>query len=264
MELGPPNRPPTRPATKAPGAREEKAHREVPDVVVAASGNLGLVYFNAMEVRMTIEDIETHQPGLVDALANHPGIGLLLLRSATHGAIAVGRNGINYLDEERVEGSDPVAPFGPHAGTSLVREDRMEHAPDILAISLLDPEFDEVAAFEELIGSHGGLGGMQTQPILLHPSDWILDGEIVGAPAVTASFGRGSSTGHRLGPADGASAQASAAADESLAEDIGRRGPPGRVRRRRSSRCRWSASGCRVPRSPARAPRRPCRGRTRR
>ncbi len=228
VELGPPNRPPNGPATKAPGAREEKAHREVPDIVVAASGNLGLVYFNAMDGRMTIEDLEAHEPGLVDALANHPGIGLLLLRSAAHGAIAVGRNGINYLDENRVEGDDPVAPFGAHAGTSLVREDRMEHAPDILVISLLDPEFDEVAAFEELIGSHGGLGGMQTQPILLHPSDWALDEEIVGAPAVYRQLRRWiESTGHRLGPADGASARASAAADESLSEgqDVG--GHPG-------------------------------------
>lgn len=225
VELGPPTRPATRhatrPATRAAGAREERPHREVPDVVVAASGNLGLVYFNAVEGRMTIEEIETHQPGLVDALANHPGIGLLLLRSATHGAIAVGRDGINYLDEGRVEGDDPVAPFGPHAVTSLLREDRMEHAPDILAISLLDPEFNEVAAFEELIGSHGGLGGMQTQPILLHPSDWILDGEIVGAPAVYRQLRRWiESTGHRLGPADGASAAASVAAASVAAASV--------------------------------------------
>ena len=29
---------------------------------------------------------------------------------------------------------------------------------------------DEVAAFEELVGSHGGLGGLQTQPFLLYPA----------------------------------------------------------------------------------------------
>jgi hypothetical protein len=41
-----------------------------------------------------------------------------------------------------------------------------------------------VAAFEELIGSHGGLGGPQTQPIIMYPAEWELDEEIVGAPAV--------------------------------------------------------------------------------
>ena len=53
-----------------------------------------------------------------------------------------------------------------------------------MAISLLDTATDEVAAFEELIGSHGGLGGTQTQPFILHPSDWPIDEPIVGAEAV--------------------------------------------------------------------------------
>ena len=78
--------------------------------MVVASGNLGLVSFTAMDERMTVEDIEASYPGLVDALANHPGIGLLMLRSAAHGAIAVGRDGINYLDEDRVEGESTRSP----------------------------------------------------------------------------------------------------------------------------------------------------------
>ena len=48
----------------------------------------------------------------------------------------------------------------------------MEHAPDLLLISQYDPELGEVAAFEELVGSHGGLGGPQTEPFILHPTDW--------------------------------------------------------------------------------------------
>jgi hypothetical protein len=57
--------------------------------------------------------------------------------------------------------------------------------PDILLNSQLDPATDEVAAFEELVGSHGGLGGPQTHAFLLHPSDWLANGpRLVGAPAV--------------------------------------------------------------------------------
>jgi hypothetical protein len=37
---------------------------------------------------------------------------------------------------------------------------------------MLDPSTDEVAAFEELIGSHGGLGGWQTQASLVYPATW--------------------------------------------------------------------------------------------
>ena len=61
----------------------------------------------------------------------------------------------------------------------------MQHAPDLLLISQYDPELGEVAAFEELIGSHGGLGGFQTRPFILHPSDWVLDEDVpLGAPAI--------------------------------------------------------------------------------
>ena len=48
-----------------------------------------------------------------------------------------------------------------------------------------DPVNDEVAAFEEQVGSHGGLGGPQTHPFLLYPSE-LSDppDEIFGSPAV--------------------------------------------------------------------------------
>jgi hypothetical protein len=107
-----------------------------------------------------------------------------MVRSATRGAVAVGPQGVHYLDEGAVEGEDPVAQFGEHAITGLRRVDGMEHCGDIVAISMLDPETDEVAAFEELIGSHGGLGGHQTQPFILHPADWPIDEPIIGAEAV--------------------------------------------------------------------------------
>ena len=67
----------------------------------------------------------------------------------------------------------------------------MEHAADLLLISQYDPELGEVAAFEELIGSHGGLGGAQTKPFILHPADWTLDEELpIGAPAIYRNIRR--------------------------------------------------------------------------
>ena len=56
---------------------------------------------------------------------------------------------------------------------------------DIAVVSHFDPETQEIAAFEELIGAHGGLGGAQTRPFLLYPTDWELDlGPLMGAPMV--------------------------------------------------------------------------------
>ena len=35
--------------------------------------------------------------------------------------------------------------------------------------SFYDPDLDEGCAFEELICFHGGIGGPQTRPFILHP-----------------------------------------------------------------------------------------------
>ena len=98
--------------------------------------------------------------------------------------MVIGRSGINFLDEDRIEGDDPVAQYGGRSREALIRLDTIDHTPDVSVISLFDKDFEEVAAFEELIGSHGGLGGIQTMPFLLHPAEWDLDEDLVGAPAV--------------------------------------------------------------------------------
>jgi len=50
-------------------------------------------------------------------------------------------------------------------------------------------EKQEVAAFEELIGSHGGLGSCQSKPFILYPSEWGWNEEkVVGAEKVYKLF----------------------------------------------------------------------------
>ena len=171
------------------GGPQAKASTERPDLIAMASGNLGLIYFPRLPGRVTLETLAATYPGLIDGLVAHPGVGALLIRSQTHGAIVVGPSGINFLDEARIEGVDPVAQYGGLARASLIRLDTLEHSPDVSVFSLYDPDFDEVAAFEELIGSHGGLGGAQAQPLLLYPSEWTVDEELVGAPAPACNLG---------------------------------------------------------------------------
>jgi hypothetical protein len=155
------------------------------DVVVLGSGNLGLVYLMEERRRLTLEEIEARHPQLIPALREHPHVGWLLVRSLQHGAVALGARGVHYLAEGRVEGEDPLLPFSPHAPQHLLRTDGFEHVADIMVGSFYDPELDEGCAFEELISFHGGIGGFQTRPFILHPSHLeVPPGPIVGAASV--------------------------------------------------------------------------------
>ena len=71
--------------------------------------------------------------------------------------------------------------------------------------SFYDPTLDEGCAFEELISFHGGLGGPQTRPFILHPPHLPLPDEpIVGAAAVHDAAARLAAGSGRTGPRSGA------------------------------------------------------------
>ena len=92
------------------------------------------------------------------------------MRSAEQGAVVLGARGARYLADGRVEGDDPLAPFSPTAPQHLLRTDGFAHVADIMVGSFYDPDLDEGCAFEELICFHGGIGGQQTRPFILHPA----------------------------------------------------------------------------------------------
>ena len=173
--------------SEATGTKAKRPKNDVSDrdVVVLGSGNLGLVYLMEERRRLTMEEIDERHPQLLPALRAHPHVGWLLVRSSEHGAVALGANGVHYLAEGRVEGEDPLAPFSRHAPQHLIRTDGFEHVADIMVGSFYDPELGEGCAFEELISFHGGIGGLQTRPFILHPAH--LDapaGPIIGAASV--------------------------------------------------------------------------------
>jgi uncharacterized membrane protein YvlD (DUF360 family) len=157
------------------------------DVVVLASGNLGLVYLLEEPRRLTLEELEERHPALLPALRDHPHIGFVLVRSSAQGPVVLGARGTHNLADGQVLGDDPLADFSPNAARHLARTDGFAHAPDILVNSFYDPQLDEGCAFEELISFHGGLGGTQTRPFVLHPASLpVPDEPIVGAASVHA------------------------------------------------------------------------------
>jgi uncharacterized membrane protein YvlD (DUF360 family) len=174
---------------EATGAKPKKSKKDVSDrfVVVLGSGNLGLISLMEEPHRLTLEEIDARHPRLIPALRAHPHVGWLLVRSEQRGAVALGSSGAHYLDEGRVEGDDPLAAFSPNAPRHLLRTDGFPHVADIMVGSFYDPALEEGCAFEELISFHGGLGGPQTEPFILHPVELPLPDEaIVGAEQVHA------------------------------------------------------------------------------
>ncbi len=156
-----------------------------PDLVVASSGSLAHVYFTGVPGQMTSDAIEMRHPGLIGTLARHPGIGVVVGRSPEGHALVLGENGRSDLVAPQLDGRDPLADYGPRAAEALRRLAAFPNAGDLILLGAVDRVTDEVTAFEELVGSHGGLGGRQMEPFILCPTDLQLaDHPPVGAPAL--------------------------------------------------------------------------------
>jgi uncharacterized membrane protein YvlD (DUF360 family) len=110
------------------GGTKQDEDAPPPEVVVMASGCLGLVFF-------------PHRPGRVS-----------------------------------------LEPYGPNAARHVRRPDGFAHCGDIMVNSTYWDETDEVAAFEGLVGSHGGTGGEQSFPFALVPSEFAFPDEPVVGP----------------------------------------------------------------------------------
>jgi len=173
------------------------------EIVVLASGNLGLASFAHLPGRATLQAIDDRYPGLVAGLVAHEGVGFVMVRDAHDGDLVIGAGGTHRLRDGEIIGDDPLAPFGPNAARHLARTGSFSNCPDLLINSFYDAESDEGAAFEELIGFHGGLGGAQSRPFILAPTVFEdPDEPIVGAAAVHELFSRWLASVQPSGSAD--------------------------------------------------------------
>jgi uncharacterized membrane protein YvlD (DUF360 family) len=154
------------------------------ELIVLGSGNLGLIYLTQWKQRLSYEEIVMLFPDLIPGLVKHSGIGFVLVNSITNGGMAISEDGIYYLNTDEIVGKNPLEGFGKNAAMHLKRQNSFENMPDILVNSFYDEDLDEVCAFEELIGSHGGLGGNQTKPFIIYPSEWENPGDLIGAESV--------------------------------------------------------------------------------
>jgi uncharacterized membrane protein YvlD (DUF360 family) len=137
-------------------------------VSVLGSGNLGLLYVHS-GVRLTLDDLQERWPSLVPGLCAHEGIGFVAGLDTAGVPWVLGEKGRVRLDTGVVIGQDPLKPYGDHSAEMLRRALLMPEAPDLYINSRVTDITLDIAAFEPLVGAHGGLGGWQDRAVLLTP-----------------------------------------------------------------------------------------------
>ncbi|MCB0046769.1 MAG: phage holin family protein [Caldilineaceae bacterium] len=167
-------------AAGAQANRAEVSADDLASVTAYGSGNAAQVYFDLFPRKIKLSELETAYPGMVQAVVQHEGIGLVLGYEDDGTVVVMGKGGRRNLHTGEVIGDDPVAPYARASGAGaasiekrvwqLKRVMEFPHAGDLWVISTLY-EDGTVAALEELVGNHGGLGGEQTDAFVLHPPD---------------------------------------------------------------------------------------------
>ena len=165
----------------APASEDDEVAKEK-KAIVLLSGCSGLVFFTDASERMSYEKIQDTYPELLPGLVNHPGIGFVLVKSEENGPMVFGKGGIHYLEDGVIDGVDPLEPYGPNAVRHLKRQNGFPNCPDILLNTAYNPQTQELPGFEDQVSHHGGLGGPQCHPFVLHPASLPVGDE----PIVTA------------------------------------------------------------------------------
>jgi uncharacterized membrane protein YvlD (DUF360 family) len=163
----------------AQSAAESEEAGTAPDsaaqVIAFGSGNLAQVYFDLYPRKITLSELRSAYPGMVDALVNHEAIGIVAGYADDGAPVVLGKDGRRNLHTGEVTGADPLAPYGDVdlRAWQVRRVMDFPHAGDLMVNSSVFPD-GTVAALEELIGNHGGMGGEQTDAFLFHPGDMVV------------------------------------------------------------------------------------------
>jgi hypothetical protein len=167
------------------GRKKEDQHKAeaLAEVTAYGSGNAAQVYFHRIPRKLKLSELDTMYPGMVDALIAHEGLGMVIGYADDMTAIVRGKGGSRNLHTGEVIGADPVAPYAPAEGHGAASLDTriwqlkrvmdFPSAGDLWLHSTVYPD-GTVAALEELVGNHGGVGGEQTDAFIFHPPDLVV------------------------------------------------------------------------------------------
>ena len=155
------------------------------EVVVTYSSCLALIYFDEVTEQLSREEIvsEPRRAHLYRALLGHPGIGLVLTRSAEGVELESSRGrAVISLDRGTVRvlaGENPLARYGTaDYVVGAVRDLIMQpNSGDIVLFGAYDGY--DIVSFDDQVGAHGSAGGDQVYPFIISPPDLDLSEEIL-------------------------------------------------------------------------------------
>jgi hypothetical protein len=142
------------------------------DIEIAHTYSSGGVYFNFTKGRATHEEIEKHYPGLTQKIIQHPSMDFVVYRTA-EGTVIESKDGRTTVTPQGVrrEGKDPLVKFGD---SEMLTKVISEYAQVPLTGDMLifgGYHNGRIIDFNDkysMVSLHGGLGGEQTEPFMIH------------------------------------------------------------------------------------------------
>jgi hypothetical protein len=145
-------------------------------LVVTYSSSLAHLYWATPEHPLTLEEIldDPDRRALYYFLVSHGGIGVVITRmlDGAHVQTLRGRALVTAAgDIEVLEGADPLHHYAEHAvdRRAIAQLAQMSNSGDLILFGAYDPERDRCICFDDQVGAHGALGGVQGRPFIMAP-----------------------------------------------------------------------------------------------
>jgi len=166
--------------------------------VVCASGNLAHVYLTHSPEKLSTEHLLEHHSNLLEILIGHQGVGFIVTVREDGEVLVIGKSGMRKLGSGEVEGEDPLVSYLNTKNDEYIMKALSElggfpHSGDVIVNGAL-LENGLVVTFEDQAGTHGGLGGPQTESFIVYPRRLRKKRDNVRSPSDVHAFLNGTLT----------------------------------------------------------------------
>lgn len=146
-------------------------------VTLSYSGGLAHWYFKNISWRLQHDELEERFPGLIDKVANTPGIGMVLTRNNSTDIITTEQGHLEFNPHHRLS-PEVRAVLGQYDDPEILAQqlhklNSFQRSGDLIFFGKFLNHHQ--VNFENQIGGHGSIGGEQLFPFILTKKEWNLD-----------------------------------------------------------------------------------------